>query len=1534
MTEIAIYVTTKISEYLVASVASPFRYLWNYKTNLEILKNEVEKLEAKRDTVERLIEVGEEPLPHVKLWQVNVKKIIDEALELIDEDNPEQINTQCCKGFSSPNLLKHYQLSKKAGKLKTDVVGLEQEAAQFIDVISCTNAPEDTWIQSNKDYKAFESRTSVLKKIIDALLNPDVNMVGIYGMGGIGKTTLAKEVARQAKQDNLFHEIVFVGVSMTPDISKIQHEIGEKLGMKFQEKTDNARARRLSQNLKNQATVSGEADNSEGKKKENKILIILDNVWERIDLETLGIPLGGDYMGLKLLLTTRNSDVLTNQMNSQCNFPINALNETEAWSLFKSMAGTCVNHPDLNSIALEVAKECGGITIAIATIARALKDKEECDWRYALQELKKPFSESFEGMTKEVYTSIKLSYDYLDTTKLKEIFLICSRMGCNYDASIRDLSRYGLGLGFFENSNTVEEALCEVKYLVKKLKENSLLIDAPNKSKESTDYGVPDDERFAMHDIVYDVARSIACGKENVCIMIDDAIPRFWANKNKLENCISITLHNIGGLPKDLRLVCSQLEFFYMKTRDSFSRIPNDFFTEMPKLQVLHLIEIDLSPLPTSISHLVNLQTLCLDKCKLGDISIIEKLEKLETLSFRGSKIEKLPEKMHRLTSIRLLDLTNCSTLKIISPNVISCFTQLEALYMYNTSIRWEIGGLNIGRKNVGLDELKRLRDHLTTLEICIPYAKMSEGLLSSHLERYKISIGFDPDWKYPPKNSRTLRFKIMTNDNADGVISQLKGIKELELFGEVRDDSTHSVSCDALFSLESLVLNDLNLEKICNGPLLTDSFRQLRTIRVDKCNKLTNIFSFSTDRVLPQLQAIEVSSCKNMEEILAIEREDDVNSTEVIHVSQLCSVTLKSLPCLQSFCRGVRTASPLQLSNNTNNGEIVSEDNIDIPKSFFNEKVVLPNLQYLKISGITNVEKIWHNLPLIMSSCVQNLTKLNVSNCHNLKELFSSSTVITEESREEDRRDTISFPKLKYLRMGNLTKLTRLWSGYYLEFPSLKEFAIHNCPELEAFIFDDKVRITQLEKMKIYQMDNLKMIWHNQLDGDSIPKLKSLQVYDCRKLLTVFPLNIRERFLTLESLDVRRCGSSEDIFDVQGIITEERNSIATTQSRELCFSNLEELTVSRCQSLKYLVAASIVENEVPARFYFPKLASLKLFKLPELRSFYQGRLTVEGPVLKKLKLCDCGIHVTDEEGQMQQPLFLVEQAFPCLEELNLAAKHVTMMWQGQVLESLFHKLKILVVYKDYSTGLPLCFIQRFQSLEKLSIVLSSYKEIFSNGEDQTKVTISARIKTLRLVHLQDLKYMWKHDFKLDVILQNLEVLNIRDCNSLINVMPHSASFQNLTVMEIESCSSLINIGTSSAAKSLVQLTQMTIWGCANIIEVVGNHGAVTEDEIILPKLKSLSLKYLPSLRSFCSWNVNLEFPSLEELIVYKCPQMKIFSQGVLIKQTLRKVKIDHKWIELRPEVDINKVIQEFHENVNIRTSIKDCEGSFSHHLE
>jgi hypothetical protein len=97
-----------------------------------------------------------------------------------------------------------------------------------------------------------------------------------------------------------------------------------------------------------------------------------------------------------------------------------------------------------------------------------------------------------------------------------------------------------------------------------------------------------------------------------------------------------------------------------------------------------------------------------------------------------------LPREIGLLSRLRLLDLSNCSKLEVIPPNVLSSLVALEELYMGNSFVQWEAEGLN----NASLAELKHL-SHLTTLEIQIPNASnLPKDLSFEKLERYVISIG------------------------------------------------------------------------------------------------------------------------------------------------------------------------------------------------------------------------------------------------------------------------------------------------------------------------------------------------------------------------------------------------------------------------------------------------------------------------------------------------------------------------------------------------------------------------------------------------------------------------------------------------------------------------------------------------------------------------------------------------------------------------------------------------------------------------
>ncbi|KAL5823703.1 hypothetical protein ACOSQ4_021603 [Xanthoceras sorbifolium] len=1427
---------------LVDSIATQLGYIWNYKTNFDNLEKQVQELQGRRDMVQHAVEEakrnGEEIERQVVNWLDSVNKMIDEATEIVDAN--KQANMKCFKRLC-PDLKKRYQHSKKAAGKAKDVVRLREDGK--FDKVSYRTIPKETWHPSNKLYEDFESRRSTVENILNALRNPDTNMVEVYGMGGVGKTTLVNEVGKQAEEQKLFVAVVFVEVSEKPDTRKIQGEIADKLGLEFREETESGRARKLCERLK----------------KESNILLILDNIWKDLDLATIGVPFGNEHRGCKLLLTSRSVNVLSNDMNSSKNFSIGNLNEKEAWDLFRMVAGACIEQH--KSLALEVAKRCGGLPIAIVTIARALKDKPVHEWRNALGELNRPSAENLEGsVTAEAYSCIRLSYNYLETDELKSTFLLCSTIAFTYNASIENLLRYGMGLNLFRAVYTMKEARDRVITLVQKLKYCSLLLeDTPSNG-----------EGFSIHDVVRDVGRSIATKDHNQFTVIEGIIPREWKEKNILKSCTSIYLHDITELPNK-ELDCPLLKFLYMKGRNKHSKIPDNFFIGMLNLRVLHLINMELSPLPTSLCCLVNLRTLCLNCSWLRDMGFIVDMKDLEILVLSCGTIKQLPIEIGQLTQLRVLDLSNCHSLEVIPPSIISKLTQLEELYMSYGFDKWHVEGLDNESKNASLDELKHL-SQLTTLHICIPDSKIvPKGLFSHKLQRYQIYIGVSRWEIYSVyKTPRLLELKY---DDAnlcveDGVVKQLKGIEDLTLVGkqgvknvlheldrdgfprlkhfDVEDNpvlvylvdfSKQLEPCVAFPHLETLSLSDLNsFEQICHGQLTPNSFCQLRTIKVKRCVKLKNTFSSSISRHFSQLQDIKVGDCVNMEEIFTMGREN-----EVIVLDQLHSLSLYKLPKLKSFCYEEEVAS-------TSNQE---RQILDTPMPLFDKKVKFCNLRTLKLHTIT-LKYVFSSSTL--GSFVQ-LQDLDINNCKVLEEII----------RIDDLEDNV-------------------------ELSSLKSLKIETCSEVKAFIFNDKVSFPNLEEIQISNMKNLEMIWHNQFTKDSMnaqncQKLCKVVVNNCQNLKNLFPPSIARNLFQLKDLYVKRCGIEQ-------------------------------------------VVAKEGADDVAARlFVFPQLTYLKLKNLQELKCFYPGIHTIEWPAVMELNIIGCDKidqlfalqlftlqehTLKDQLDISTQPLHLVKKVLCNLEKLRLDGNNIRMICMALFPEILFPKLKLLTIQGDKSTDLPLEIFQRSHNLERLSLLkCSGYKEIFLCEEAEKYI----QIKNLSISYLENLKQIWKQDCKVNAVLQNLEKLSVRRCSSLVTLIPHSACFQNLTILRVSFCNGLLNLVSSSTAKSLVQLTEMTIRYCNMITEVVADNRGRTEDyEINFSKLKSLELDDLSRLTSFSSLNYTFNFPSLENLTVGSCSKMKIFTSGVVITPMLREIHLDYK--RYYCEGDVNTTMQQIKENL------------------
>ncbi|TXG69303.1 hypothetical protein EZV62_004238 [Acer yangbiense] len=1554
---------------LLDSIATQLGYICNYKTNFDNLKKQVQKLQDRRVALEHSINEarrqGEEIEQHVVNWLDSVNMMIDEATKIIEDDN--KTDNKCLKSLC-PDLKKRYQHSKKAAITAKDVSELHNEGK--FDRISYRNLQEETWHPSSKPFEDFESRTSTLTYAINALSNPDVHMVGVHGMGGIGKTTLAREVGRKTEESKIFDVVVFVEVSDSPNIRTIQGVIADKLGLEFREETEPGRANTLRERLK----------------KETKILLILDNIWESLDLEKVGIPFNHEHRGCKLLLTARKANLLSDEMGCdyENNFPIGILNDKEAWDLFKKVVGSCVESPNLQSLAFAVAKVCGGLPIAIVTVAKALKNKHECEWKNALQELQHPL-ESLEGsVVTKAFSCIQLSYNHLDTEELKSTFLLCCTMECTYKASIEELLRYGMGLNLFKTTKTMEEARYRVNTLVRKLKSSSLLLDTP------------DSEWFSIHDVVRDVGRAIAFKDHNKFIVIDDVIPREWKDQNTMKNCTSISFHDITKLPNK-ELDCPLLKFLYMKGKNKYSKIPDNFFIGMSNLRVLHLIKMELSPYPLSLCCLVNLQTLCLNRSWLRDMGFITNIKDLEILVL-SCTIEQLPTEIGHLTQLRVLDLSNCYKLKIVPPSIISKLTQLEELYLDYRFDNWHVEGLDNESGNASLDELKHL-SQLTILQISILDHKMvPKGLFSQKLQRYNICIG----WSCRSKYGTSKRLKLESDAAIvleDGVITQLKGIEELCLYGrqsvknalyeldsdgfpqlkhfDIRNnpdlvyivDSSKEweLPCDAFPLLETLSLTNLiGLEKICHGQLTPNSFCQLRTINVDRCDNLKSMFSLSIAKHLSQLQDISVSNCKNMEDIFTIGRRNDINSNEEndrVVLDQLHSLSLSTLPKLRSFC------SEAEVFASTSN-EIILED---IPMPLFDGKVQLPNLKTLNL---------------------RELQDLYIKDCKALEAI---------------------------IRIDEL--------GNNVEHPSLKKLKVEKCPEVKAFIFNiDKVSFPNLEEILIFYLNNLEMIWHkdSMKNAQHCQKLHRVDINRCKSLKTLFPLSTARNLFQLKNLEVTRCNGIEEIVAKEGAEDAAARTFVFPQLTCLTLEDLQELKcfypgihtiewpvlkglkLIGCEKIDELFALelftfqkNILERQLDipeqplsmVKKVFSNLETLSLdgnssrmifqSQFPEIlfpklkllgiqnqngqptdlslgicqRSRNLECLSLEGGsnkeifwfdviICPKMKIFALGVVLTpmlreveldfidyycegDVNTTMQQ---IHEKRVFSSERLSLSPRDIKMILQ-KFPKHQFSKLQSLLVFDDESTVFSFGMIQRFHNLEELKLADSSYKEIFLYEEVEKQAETLAQLTSLELEKLDHLEQLWKQDSKLDFILHALETLEVVFCNSLISLMPASASFQNLKSLDVWMCNGLISLVSSSTAKSLVRLEEMSISCCDMVTKIVATED-VEEDKIItFSKLHSLRLDDLSSLASFCSGNHTLNFPSLDRLYVSQCPKMKFFSSGVSSTPLLQGIE----YCELDESIwegDLNTTIQWIHEALNPESSTEDCVGSPKQHME
>ncbi|XP_054817650.1 disease resistance protein SUMM2-like [Prosopis cineraria] len=418
-------ILTDLAKRLVDKTITEVNYFLHFKTHLCEFEQQHNELDAKFEEVNNDIEDAkrrnENPTKDVEVWK-------DKAYILIQENHRIK---QTWSYSSCPHW--RYRQGKRLAKRMLLIKDHIQKFS-FERVARPAKLPGIKY--HARDFIDFESRKSKLKQLVEALKDGNHYMVGLQGMGGTGKTTLATQVGKQLEESKAFENVIFIVMSNPPDINKIRGDIARQLGLHLEETTEADHSKLLWFRISNE---------------ERKLLIILDDVWEKLNLTDIGIPFGPNHKNCYVLITTRHSRVCE-EMRCQKTIHLHTLIDEDALNLFLFHAASNDGflRKELEDLARDFVKECGGLPIAIVSLASTLRIWPVSEWKEALATLRK--SEQFLNVDEDlvqVYRCLSLSYENMRNEKAQKLFLLCSIFPEDYKIPINFIIRLGIGAGIF-----------------------------------------------------------------------------------------------------------------------------------------------------------------------------------------------------------------------------------------------------------------------------------------------------------------------------------------------------------------------------------------------------------------------------------------------------------------------------------------------------------------------------------------------------------------------------------------------------------------------------------------------------------------------------------------------------------------------------------------------------------------------------------------------------------------------------------------------------------------------------------------------------------------------------------------------------------------------------------------------------------------------------------------------------------------------------------------------------------------------------
>uniref|UniRef100_J3LD28 Uncharacterized protein n=1 Tax=Oryza brachyantha TaxID=4533 RepID=J3LD28_ORYBR len=513
----------------------------------------------------------------------------------------------------------------------------------------------------------------------------------------MGKTTLAQVICNDKKVKDYFDLIIWVCVSQNFNVETLTRKILQdvprtEIGMIGLNALLNALQEKLSSKT---------------------FLLVLDDVWDdesMHDWETLASPLRYGKTGSKILLTTRMQSVADHAarvMQEQCQcLTLSGLKETELLLLLERHAFFGVNPDDyknLQHISKKMVRKLGGSPLAAKVLGGLLNNKRDSGtWNRILVSGVHNIQQGKEG----IMTVLRLSYQHLPT-HLQSCFRYCSLFHEDYEFTKKELVYLWMGSGLIPrlvDGMTPEDIGME--YLDALTRKSFFDIKSRPHTNRAIKCNLFDEyyeERFVMHDLLHELARSVLV---NECARVGISSERIPNTVRHL--CLEVINPTVIEQISQSKKLRTLVMHFQEQDQAEQEHMLKKVIAVAKGLRVLSLTTNSPCKLPDSVGNLLHLRYLSLTWgqrnmthfCWLPQS--VYKLYHLQIMKFEDPKLA-VPMKGEMERVCNLVNLRHLHLSHGIMPMIPSVgkLTSLHELYGFN--IQQKVG-YTIG-------ELKNLRD-------------------------------------------------------------------------------------------------------------------------------------------------------------------------------------------------------------------------------------------------------------------------------------------------------------------------------------------------------------------------------------------------------------------------------------------------------------------------------------------------------------------------------------------------------------------------------------------------------------------------------------------------------------------------------------------------------------------------------------------------------------------------------------------------------------------------------------------------------